>query len=106
MQTIEQRIAELMQGKYNPYDPCNLAEALANLELEKATTIANFLHFGQYDMAGAYIDTIVREHWRKLAGTQADCDAQRELADACPRCKGASCSSCEDREFPRRDNNG
>jgi hypothetical protein len=102
MLTLDERIAELMQGKYSPYDRDNLAEALANLDIDQAATIANLLKGCRFALLGAYVETVVREHWYKLAKTQAECDGEREYQSSCERCHGAGCSWCNDREFPRR----
>lgn len=97
MQTINERIAELMKGNYDPLRPDNLAETLANLNTEQVTALSELLKI-KSRLVASYIDDLSFLHWRKLAASQAECDEENEHLAACERCHGEGCSSCNDKE--------
>jgi len=98
--TIDERIELLMQPgcDYDPLRVDNLAETLANLELEQVAGIAIELREHLHHLMGVRIKQLTNEHWKKLATTQAQADEEREQDEACPKCggnEGKGCPECD-----------
>lgn len=101
--TLDERIEQLMQPgcNYDPFRPDNLAESLANIDIDDVKYITEWLKVGSiygYALIGNRIRSISKRQWKKLATTQAQADIDRERDEACPKCggnEGKGCPACD-----------
>lgn len=68
---LQNKVAELMSNQYDPFDVDNFNEAISNLTTENLSTIVDAVKKKVSD-AGLIIHCIVKDHWRKLATTEAE----------------------------------
>lgn len=98
---LSQKIDELMNGSYSPFNPDNFYSALGELTEQQIKTLAEFTSTDQLQ-AGLFLRQQVFNHWSRLARTEADAQIEREHY-SCARCHGDGCPNCnEDQRMEKR----
>jgi hypothetical protein len=92
---LRDKINELMKGDYDPLDPSNLAEVLANLNEKQTFYLSDDLIEDRYEAAGIYINIIANSHWERLARIEAEARLAEEYMSC--DCGGNGCSKCNDK---------
>jgi hypothetical protein len=92
-EAIDERTEELLADEYAPFHVGNLAEALAEIDIED---IAKQFAAGKEAEAGTALAKLVRDYWSAWARREAERQIDNEIANACPRCRGRGCRHCDD----------
>jgi len=95
---LTDKINELMQGNYNPFEETNFIEAINNSD-EHMAELSKMLAIDPLK-AGLELRKIIVKYWHDLAKTEADGDLEDEY-HSCERCRGVGCDACNDSQ---RDN--
>lgn len=89
---LEQKIDELMNGDYSPFDHDNLRECLAEMDDAEYKKLAAFLKFSPTTGGQSLVASTVK-FWTRLATTEAE----SRLESECQNCYGHGCNQCNDK---------
>lgn len=85
---IENRMAELLNGEFDPYNPMNVQEAISEMVTHQAIMLASYLQSANnlpnndtaQIHAAEYVRKVVNEYWDDLARQVAEYDYDRRDA--------------------------
>lgn len=88
------RVAQLLETDYRPFDPDNFQEATS--EIQDWRPIIQLLSRGNHQGAGMALEALVNEYWERLATKKAETELLHVRASACAYCGGAGCQHCDE----------
>ena len=90
-QALTQKIDDLMNGDYSPFDPDNLRECLAQMDDAEYKKLAAFLKFSPTTGGQCLVSNAIK-FWTRMAKTEA----KARLENECQNCFGLGCNQCDE----------
>lgn len=93
---IADRVANLLETDYRPFDADNFQEATS--EIQDWRPIIQLISRGNHQGAGLALEALVKEYWERLATSKAEVELLHVRASACAYCGGGGCPHCAESE--------
>ena len=93
-QALTQKIDDLMNVEYSPFDPDNLRECLAQMDDDDYKKMAAMLKFSP-TTGGQFLTSRSVKFWTGMAKTEAEA----RLEDECQNCFGLGCNQCDEQRL-------